>query len=113
MNATAEGTYHAWVATPSFKEKPPSVDFRVEAPQRELQARNLDVADLRRTAEQSRGRYYSIAEASDLPGDLPRGEPIPLEAREPIRLWNRPELLVLFAALLLAEWLLRKRMRLI
>jgi hypothetical protein len=113
MNAAAEGAYHAWVATPSFKERPPSVDFRVEAPQRELQTRSLDVVDLRRAAEMSHGMYYSLADAAALPGDLPRGEAIPLEAREPIPIWNRPELLLLFAGLLLCEWVLRKRLRLI
>ncbi len=113
LTQAAEGAYHAWVATPSFKEKPPATDFRVEAPQRELQVRSLDRADLQQTAEKTHGRYYSIASAPLLPDELPRGEPVPLETREPIALWNRSEVLVLFALVLLAEWLLRKRLRLV
>jgi hypothetical protein len=113
LNQAPEGAYHAWVATPSFKEQPPATDFRVEAPQRELQIRSLDRADLVQTAEKTHGRHYSLATADMLPDELPRGETVPLETRDPIPLWNRPEVLVLFALVLLAEWLLRKRLRLI
>ena len=43
---------------------------------------------------------------------LPAGRPVRLEASAPRPLWNRPELLLAFAGVLTAEWLLRKRSRL-
>jgi hypothetical protein len=108
-----DGSYHAWVVAPSFGEAPPAADFRVESPERELAKRSLDRADLALTAKLTHGRYYSLAEAARLPGDIPRGRPVPLVSQEPIPLWNRWELLMLFSVLLTGEWILRKRYRLL
>lgn len=111
--AAAEGSYHAWIVSPSFEEAPPAVDFRVEAPRRELRERSLNRAELVQTAEQTGGRYVSIAEAEQLPKEIPPGRPVALESQDPLPLWNRWEFLLLFAGLLTAEWLLRKRERLV
>lgn len=113
LRRPAEGTYHAWVARPDFRESPPSADFRVEAPDRELRIRGLDKKELAGAARTTGGRYYSLAAAASLPDDLPRGRPVPIQSEEPIRLWARWEILLLFAVLLTAEWLLRKRLRLV
>ena len=48
-----------------------------------------------------------------LDAEIPRGLPVPLETGEPIRLWNHWLALCLFAVLLSAEWILRKRWRLV
>lgn len=109
----AEGTYHGWVSQPAFNEAPPSVDFRVEVPQRELLRRGMDKADLQQAATVTHGRLYSLDDIERLPSEIPRGTPVPLETDEPIPLWNRWELLVLVTSLLTAEWLLRKRWKLI
>lgn len=108
-----EGAYHAWVARPSFSAAPPAADFRVEAPLLELQRRSLDRTDLQLAAQTSQGRYYPLDEADRLPDDLPEGAAVTLATQDPIPLWNRPEVLLLFVALLAAEWLLRKRWRLV
>ncbi len=113
----AEGSYHAWVVAPAFNEAPPSTDFRVEAPLRELERRRLDRAELTETAERTEGKSYTPGDADRLPADLPPGLAVPLETLDPIPLWNRWKIvlpcLFLFTLLLLAEWLLRKRFRLI
>jgi hypothetical protein len=113
LTGAAEGSYHAWVVSPSFKDVPPSADFRVEAPQRELQRRSIDRTDLQQTAKTTRGKYYSLSQAAQLPADLPPGQPVALETQDPLPLWNRWEFLVLFSLMLLGEWLLRKRWRLV
>lgn len=113
LRRLSEGTYHAWVAQPDFTDSPPSADFRVEAPDREMRIRGLDTAELSGAARKTGGKYYSLATASTLPGDVPRGRPVPIQSEEPIRLWARWEILVLFTLLLTAEWLLRKRLRLV
>jgi hypothetical protein len=108
-----EGSYHGWVSQPSFNEAPPSVDFRVEAPQRELLRRGMDKADLQLSASTSHGRFYSLDDFERLPTEIPRGSPVPLDTDEPIPLWNRWEFLTLITLLLTAEWLLRKRWKLV
>ena len=109
----SKGSFHAFVTIPSFKQSPPSTDFRVKTFRRELQNRSLDRAELTQTAKVTHGRFYTIANASHLPDDIPRGQPVLLETVALIPLWNRWEAMVVFAILLLGEWLLRKRFRLI
>lgn len=113
LSGAGEGAYHAWVATPAFRDAPPARDFRIEATDRERQRRGLDRGELEQSAQRTRGRYYSLWNAGRLPGDIPPGQPVPLESEEPIALWNRWELLLLFTLVLTGEWLLRKRCRLI
>lgn len=108
-----DGSYHAWVSQPAFNEAPPSTDFRVEAPLRELQRRGMDKTDMLLAAKQSNGRFYPIDAVDTLPGEIPLGTPIPLQTDNPIPLWNRWEVLSLFATLLTGEWMLRKRWRLV
>lgn len=108
----AEGTYHASITQPAFKEAPPATDFRVEAPQRELQRRGMDKSDLQLATKQSHGRFYTLEDVDQLPSEIPRGIPVPLQTEDPIPLWNRWEVLSLLVTLLTGEWLLRKRWRL-
>ncbi|MGC1275705.1 MAG: VWA domain-containing protein [Planctomycetaceae bacterium] len=112
LNNLPEGSYHAWVQQPAFDGAPPATDFRIDAPQRELARRGADLADLRRAAEMSGGRYFDLEDAGRLPSRLPAGRPVRLEAALPKPLWNRPELLLALAGVLTLEWLVRKRCRL-
>jgi hypothetical protein len=107
------GVYHAWVASPSFREAPPAVDFRIEAASDELLRRNLDRHELEQTALITHGDFLTLGDASSLPSRIPAGHPIPLSTRERIPLWNHWEVLLLFAGLLTAEWVLRRRARLL
>ena len=113
LRGLRDGRYHVWLSEPSFPGSPPSVDFVIEAPQRELLRRRLDRADLEAATRTTLGRYYAPAEADRLPADIPAGQPVPLSAATTIPLWTRWELLLLFASLLSAEWLCRRRWRLI
>lgn len=113
LTAPADGGYHAWVSKPSFDELPPATDFRVVGGSREMLVRELDTASMKAAATASRGRYYTFATARNLVGELPRGRAVAIESGEPIPLWSRPELLLLIASLLAAEWFLRKNARLV
>jgi len=113
LTRLTDGSYHAWISQPAFNEAPPSTDFRVEAPLRELQRRGMDKVDLQLAARQSNGRFYTLEDVASLPEEIPLGTPIPLQTNNPIPLWNRWEVLSLFAMLLTSEWLLRKRWRLV
>ena len=101
------------MSQPAFKEAPPSVDFRVEVPQRELLRRGMDKADLQLAASTSHGRFYTLDDVDRLPSEIPRGTPVPLNTDEPIPLWNRWEFLTLISLLLTTEWLLRKKYKLV
>ncbi|MDA1013369.1 MAG: VWA domain-containing protein [Planctomycetota bacterium] len=112
LSQLAEGRYDVWVTKPAFEKSPPVTDFKVEAPSRELKQRDLDKPDLMRATKQTYGRYFSVADAMDLPDSIPSGQPVSLGTQKSVPLWNRWELLTVFGMLLLAEWLLRKRARL-
>ncbi|HEV7998247.1 MAG TPA: hypothetical protein VGP63_00105 [Planctomycetaceae bacterium] len=107
------GVYHAWIGSPSFRDAPPAVDFRIETASDELLRRNLDRHELEQTAQITHGDFFTLADASSLPSRIPPGHPIPLSTRERIPLWNHWEVLLLFAGLLTAEWILRRRARLL
>jgi hypothetical protein len=113
LKGLRDGRYHVWLSEPSFPGSPPSVDFVIEAPQRELLRRRIDRADLETAVRVSLGRYYTLADADRLPADIPAGQPVPLSAATIIPLWTRWELLLLFACLLTAEWLCRRRWQLV
>ena len=107
-----DGRYHALLVEPSFPGSPPSLDFQIEVPQRELLRRRLEKADLTAAARATHGRYFDLHESDQLPDELPLGQPIPLAAATVIPLWPRWELLALFAAVLSSEWLCRRQWRL-
>ncbi|MCA9053833.1 MAG: hypothetical protein KDA75_08345, partial [Planctomycetaceae bacterium] len=87
--------------------------FRVEAPDYELRERAAAIQDLQQAARISHGAFHSFADADRVPGNLPRGRSIKLAESRPIPLWNRWEPLLLLIGLLSAEWMLRKRARLV
>ncbi|MEI8378743.1 MAG: hypothetical protein WCJ09_01355 [Planctomycetota bacterium] len=113
LSRLTDGSYHAWISQPAFNEAPPSTDFRVEAPLLELQRRSMDKLDMQQAAKQSNGKFYSLDDIESLPSEIPLGTPIPLQTDNPIPLWNRWEVLSLFALLLTAEWMLRKQWKLV
>ena len=113
ITGLAAGEYHAWVLSPAAEGRPWAVDFHVEAPRRELAQRSLDRPALVQAATLTDGVFTPFPLAAGLPERIPPGQPVALETREPVVLWNRPELLLLFLGLLTTEWLLRKRWRLL
>ena len=60
-------------------------------------------------AKTSAGKYYAIADADRLLGDLPRGRQVRIQSLPPTPIWNSPLLAGLFVGLIATEWLLRKR----
>lgn len=113
LSRLTDGSYHAWISQPAFNEAPPSTDFRVEAPLLELQRRSMDKSDMQQAAKQSNGKFYTLDDVDSLPSEIPLGTPIPLQTDNPIPLWNRWEVLSLFAILLTTEWMLRKQWKLV
>jgi hypothetical protein len=113
LDDVLDGKYHAWIATPTLEGKAPAADFLVVAPPGEFERVQLDSTELRRAAEETRGKYYTLAEVDRLFGDLPPGRQVPIEALPPEVLWNQWWVLALFLALITTEWVLRKRVGLV
>lgn len=113
VSQLAEGSYHAFVTEPSLGKSPPSADFRVEVPLREVSRLQMDLNELQSSAEKTRGKFLRWNEAEKLTGLIPAGRPITLRSEDPITLWNHWLGLLVFATALIGEWVLRKRYRLI
>ncbi len=109
LSRASDGSYHAWIATPTLEGRAPATDFQVIAPPGELADVQVDSTALRHAAETTQGKFYDIANVSRLSKDLPRGRQIPVETLPRIELWNRWPLLLVFLGLLTTEWILRKR----
>lgn len=105
----AEGTYRAWVVVPRIEGNPPSWQFRVVPPPGEQAKLVMDADELKQAAQTSEGRFYTFQTADRLPDDLPRGRQVRLESLPPEPIWNSPLLVILVVALLVTEWLLRRR----
>jgi hypothetical protein len=109
LTATALGNYHAWVAIPALPGRAPAADFTVAAPPGEFQHTRMESAELQQAAEQTKGHFYTFSTTGRLLADLPEGRQVPIETLPPKTIWNRWPILALLLALLIAEWILRKR----
>ncbi len=109
LSRPAPGQYHAWIAAPALDGKVPAVDFQVAVPAGELAQVRMDADAMRRAAEETGGRFYGFGSADRLLHDLPPGRQTLVAALPPRPLWNTWPVLALFLALLIAEWILRKR----
>jgi hypothetical protein len=108
-----EGDYHAWVASPPLEGRAPACDFLVSAPAGEFERIQIDKAELERAARQTGGKSYTFLNAARLLGDLPAGRQVPIDSLPSIPLWNRWPVLAVFLALLIGEWIIRKRIGLL
>jgi hypothetical protein len=103
------GEYELSLAEPRVPGEAPRARFTVAAPVGEFARTAMDRAALTAAAETTRGKFYTIAEASRLADELPPGRRVPIAALPPLALWNRWWLLALFLAAIISEWILRKR----
>jgi hypothetical protein len=112
---TSEGAYKFWLAAPAAPGGArPQASAKVLPPPGELDRLRMNQPDLERAALLTRGRLYTLADADQLPGDLPPLPRVTLnQPRPPWPLWNHPAVFALAVALLGGEWLLRKRQRLL
>ena len=103
------GQYHAVISEPTLDDLAPSVDFNVESPDTELTRLEADFADLRRAAELSAGRFYPYEEAASMVDHLPVGRQVRIEPLPPEPIWNSWKIALLFLALIVTEWLGRRK----
>jgi hypothetical protein len=114
LTRTPEGEYQVWLSAPTVNGPKPRAEGRVLAPPGEMELLRMNQADLERAAEESHGRFYSVADAARLLGELPAGTRVTLNSQgPPLVLWNQFAVFLLALFFLTAEWVLRKRKHLL
>ncbi|MBI1247162.1 hypothetical protein GC197_04880 [bacterium] len=112
------GDHRLWIVQPllrgdSGETEPPATDFTVEPVAGEMTRLDMDLDQLRQTASETRGRYFSFMDSDKLLEVLPRGRQVRIQTLPPSPLWNSWKLACLFVTLLIGEWIVRKRMGLL
>src|SRR5690606_21252594 len=90
------GIYSARLSLPVV-DNLKSISFRVGSISQGLTRRRLDRYEMEQSASITDGTFSLLDEAEGMIDPIPIGQPIPLSAREQVPLWNRWELLLLFA----------------
>lgn len=113
LTQTPEGEYKFWLASPSATPRP-QVECKVVRPPGEMENLRMNQAEMERAADESRGRFYTLADADHLLDDLPTGTRVTVNAPgPPYVMWNHFALFLLAIGLLSTEWLLRKQKNLL
>ncbi len=114
LTRTPEGDYRFWLSAPLVAEWKPRAEARVLPPPGEMGQLRLNQPDMERAAEDTHGKFYTLADADRLIDDLPAGSRVSLNTPQPPRLlWNHATVFCLALGLLGAEWVLRKRKHLL
>ncbi|MBM3979715.1 MAG: VWA domain-containing protein [Planctomycetes bacterium] len=109
-----EGEYRFEMIDPEVPGGRPWATARVLPPMSERERTEMNRADLVAAAKISGGEFYTLANATDVFNDLKNLQRVPLnQPCSPVPLWNQPAVYGLLIVLLLGEWLLRKRERLL
>jgi len=110
LTRTPIGDYRFTLVTPELETGKPQAEAKVLPAPGERDRLEMNRADLARAAGESRGRFYTLADADRLIDELPAVERIPLhQPVPPIPVWNHVALYALLLSLLAAEWLLRRQ----
>src|SRR5262249_49955710 len=114
LTQTPEGEYKFWLSQPAAATPRPRAECKVLAPPGELEGLRMNQADMERAAEESQGRFYTLADADRLPDELPAGTRVTVNAPGPPWLvWNSFFLFLAALLFLSTEWLLRKQKNLL
>ena len=109
-----EGEYRFELIDPEVQGGRPGATAHVSQPLTASECTEMNVAHLRRAAAISGGTFYTLANATEVFNDLKNLQRVPLhQPCPPVSLWNQPLVYLLVTVMLLGEWLLRKRERLL
>jgi hypothetical protein len=111
LKRTPEGEYRFWLSSPLVTEGgKPRAECRVVAPPGEMDRLRMNQEEMERAAEETQGRFYTLANADEVLDDLPVGTRLALNTPQPpSKLWNHAAVFALGILLLSTEWFLRKR----
>jgi hypothetical protein len=113
LTRTPEGEYKFWLSQPTAVPKP-RAECRVLAPPGEMDRLRMNQAEMERAAEETHGRFYTLADADRVPEELPAGNRVTVRAPgPPFLIWNHAALFAAAMLFLTSEWLLRKEKNLL
>ena len=114
---TREGKYKFRLLTPNVPTpdgEKPAAEATVELPPGELDRLRMNQQEMTQAADQTLGRFYTLASADTIPDDVTTGPPPPSSSPRPAeRLWNTWPLFLWAMLLVTGEWILRKRKHLL
>ena len=114
LTPTPEGEYRFWLKSPNVSGSRPRAECRVLPPPGEMERLRMNQADMERAAEETHGKFYTLADAEKLFDDLPSGSRVTLKTPGPPWLvWNHFMMFSLVIGLIGTEWVLRKRKHLL
>jgi hypothetical protein len=114
LTRTPEGEYRFTLAAPVVQGAKPTCECRVLAPPGEMEQLRMNQADMEKAAQETHGKFYSLADADRLLDELPAGVRVTLNAPgPPALLWNHAFVFLLALGLVSLEWILRKRKHLL
>ena len=114
VTRTPVGEYKFLLTEPEVSGIRPRAEAKVLPPPTERDRLEMNRADLNAAAALSNGGFYTLADADKLLDDLKDLPRVPLnQPCPPTPLWNQPATFGLVLLLLMTEWLLRKRERLL
>jgi hypothetical protein len=115
FSQTMDGQYAARISSLGGESLNQLSRFTVLPPPGEMDQVRMNETELQNVAKQTGGKYVPIERADEIfeAGVLPFGRRAPIQNDPPYPLWRTWPTLILFASLLLTEWLLRKRNRMV
>ena len=114
LTRTPDGEYNFALTDVPNGTTRPKTEAKVFPPPGEMDRIRLNETDLQRAGRESTGKYYPLNEADTIPDELPGGARVALDQPSPPWLiWNHEAILALLVSLWTAEWLMRKRWRLL
>jgi len=114
LTHTPVGDYQFWLSAPTVPDPKPRAECKVLPPPGEMEILRMNQADMERAAEETHGKFYTLADAEKIWDDLPTGARVSLSTPgPPWLLWNHFATFALAIGLLGCEWALRKRKHLV
>ena len=114
---TREGKYKFRLLSPNVPTpdgEKPAAEATVELPPGELDRLRMNQQEMTQAAEQTQGKFYTLATADAVPDEAPQGQMIRMSSPRPAdRLWNTWPLFLWAMLLVTGEWILRKRKHLL
>jgi hypothetical protein len=105
---TPEGDYQFELVSPFLPDPRPGAEAKVLAPPTEMEVLQMNTSDMQFAANETGGRFYTLADAHRLVDDLPHGTRATLNTAGDTILWNTLPVLALVMFLFSTEWVLRK-----